>query len=64
MEEVNVLATVRELMLSDDEDEQKQSDRIKNDYEALSTSERGVVDNIFISLCGYSLATILAGEAT
>lgn len=61
----NIPATVLDLMQTDDEtDTVDQSERIKRRYEAQEPAAREAIDDIFISLCGYSLKTIIAGEAS
>jgi len=58
--QVSVVDKVRELMACDDCD---QSERLRETYEAATPEQRKVVDEIFVCLCGYSLETILAGDA-
>jgi hypothetical protein len=58
--QVSVVQKVQELMLHDDDD---QSERLQDTDERATPEQKQVVDEIFICLCGYSLATILAGDA-
>lgn len=58
--QVSVVQRVQELMLTDDCD---QSERLQDAYERAAPEQKKVVDEIFICLCGYSLETILAGDA-
>jgi hypothetical protein len=65
MQTPNIPETVLNLLETDDEtDPQGQSDRIKRRYEAQTPEVRDAIDDIFVSLCGYSLKTIIAGEAS
>jgi hypothetical protein len=56
----SVVEKIQELMLHDDED---QSDRVQQAYERASPEQKQPIDEILICLTGYSLATILAGDA-
>jgi hypothetical protein len=51
---------VAQLILSDDTDD---TQRIVTAYGKASEHEQYVIDDIFISLCGYSLRTIIDGRA-
>lgn len=56
----SIVQRVQELMLYDDED---QSERLQETYERASPEQRQAINDAFVCLCGYSLETILAGEA-
>jgi len=53
----NIVDAVQGYMLSDDTND---STRIQNSYEEATPDQRAIVDDIFASLCGYSLATIIS----
>lgn len=55
-----LIEKIQQLMLSDTED---QSERLKSLYESCVANEKEAIDQAFICLCGYSLKTILAGDA-
>lgn len=58
--QTSVVERVQELMLHDDDD---QSERLQETFERASTEQKQAINEIFVCLCGYSLETILAGEA-
>lgn len=58
----NLIDRIADLMLTDDEDRDKQSENIKRTWEASTVKERDRIDDIMISLCGYSLTTLLEDE--
>ena len=47
-------------MLEDDANTQKQSDIIKSTYENANDTQKALMDECFIALCGYSLESILS----
>lgn len=53
---MSIVSRVQEYMVTDDDD---QSERLLNDYRAASPVEQKAIDDAFICLCGYSLATII-----
>jgi len=53
---MSIVSRVHELIASDDDD---QSERLLNDYRAASPVEQKAIDDAFICLCGYSLATVI-----
>tara|TARA_R100000988_G_C4007428_1_gene173862 strand:- start:7819 stop:7998 length:180 start_codon:yes stop_codon:yes gene_type:complete len=46
-------------MLTDDERMDKKSARLKRTYETASDKEKKLIDDIFITICGYSLQTLI-----
>lgn len=54
---MTLVSAITQHILSDDTDD---SDRIHRTYAAATLEQREAVDDIFISLCGYSLATLVA----
>jgi len=46
-------------MLTDDEPTCKKSDRLERTYMNASESEQKIIDDVFITICGYSLNTLL-----
>lgn len=63
MPKPNVLEQVYNLMATDDADMVDQSNRIENAYAAADEKGKALIDEVFACLCGYSLKTILAGDA-
>jgi hypothetical protein len=61
MAKIDIVITVQTLIASDEEDTEKSSTRIAQAYDAADPACKEVIDDIFISLCGYSLKTIIAG---
>lgn len=57
---MTIIEQVQQLILNDDED---QSDGLQQFYEGQPLERKGAIDTAFIFLCGYSLQTLLAGEA-
>lgn len=60
---MNLIEQVLEAMQTDDENSDKQSRILKRDYEAATAAQRLAIDNAFICLCGWSLKTLIEGEA-
>jgi hypothetical protein len=56
-----IVPAIQELIASDDSND---GDRIRERYETSAPGTQQAIDDIFISMCGYSLKTILAGDAT
>jgi hypothetical protein len=54
-----LIDTIQEEMLSDDEDREKQSEYLERCYSESSEAEKKRIDDCFISLCGWSLETLL-----
>lgn len=50
---------VREILSDDAKDE---SDKIVKTYNSASFDQKAIIDKIFISLCGWSLETLIKGE--
>lgn len=53
---LTIVQQVQEAIFTDDTDD---SERIIQAYEEATAEQRAVVDDIFISLCGYRLATFI-----
>jgi len=58
---VTLVARIAELIATDDDD---QSERLANDYREADAKAKQAIDDAFICLCGYSLATLIAEEGT
>ena len=54
---MSIVSRVQEYIATDDDD---QSERLLNEYQEAGPKEKEAIDNAFICLCGYSLATIIA----
>lgn len=54
-----ILATIFDLMVNETEDQEKMSNNLQSFYDDAIESEKKVANNIIISLCGYSLDTII-----
>ena len=59
MEEVTLIDSIQEEMLSDDDNRERQSDYLKEAYEDASENEKKAIDRCFTALCGWSLKTLL-----
>lgn len=59
---VDIQAEVSEAILTDLDYDDRQSERIIRDYNNADDKAKVVIDNIFISLCGWSLVSIIKGE--
>lgn len=55
----NLIEKIESFMLSDDNDRDKNSDRIKTAFENSDKETQEVIDGIFMSLCGWKLSTII-----
>lgn len=53
---MTLVSAITDNILTDDTDD---SDRIHRAYAAATPDQKAVVDDIFISLCGYSLETLI-----
>ncbi len=60
---MNLIEQVYDLIVSDEENTDKQSLYMRQEYDTATAEERKVVDSIFICLCGYGLGSIINGEA-
>jgi hypothetical protein len=47
-------------MRDDDEPRDRQSERMARDYKSASPEARKAVDDAFVCLCGWTLATLIA----
>jgi hypothetical protein len=55
----NVIEDLEYQMSTDDEPNDKKSDRLKRTYINASESEKKLIDDVFITICGYSLNTLI-----
>ena len=55
----NLIEGIFTLMQKDNEDPIKQSDQLEALYEISTDTQKKAIDNAFISICGYSLDTII-----
>ena len=53
---MTIVNYIAQQILNDDEDD---SERIRYDYEHATDLDKKAIDNFCISLCGWSLATII-----
>lgn len=58
--DTSLIQKIHYLMTNDDDD---QSERLVDTYEQSGPKEKQAIDDVFVCLCGYSLKTILAGDA-
>ncbi len=58
---MNIMYQFDEAYQSDDEDWGKKSDRLINTYEKADMATKEVIDDIFITLCGWQFKTLLEG---
>jgi hypothetical protein len=56
---MNLIDYIEEEMRNDDEDREKESRRLVQDYEAASEAEKRAIDGALICLCGWSLPTLI-----
>jgi hypothetical protein len=61
-DEPNLVDRIENAIRTDTDNSVRNSERIRDKYLEASEDARTVVDDIFISLCGYSLHTLIAGE--
>ncbi|MHA1482218.1 MAG: hypothetical protein ACTSQA_02125 [Candidatus Heimdallarchaeaceae archaeon] len=55
----NVIENLEYQMSTDNEPNDKKSDRLKRTYINASESEKKLIDDVFITICGYSLNTLI-----
>ena len=55
----NLFERFEEEIRTDDECTDKKSRRLKSTYATLSSNEKDIVDDMFITLCGWSLKTFI-----
>lgn len=53
---MSLVSRIAELIASDDDD---QSERMADEYRDADPKAKEAIDNAFICLCGYSLATLI-----
>lgn len=56
---MNLIERIFNEMATDDEDTDRQSERMIADFEAADTDTRIAIDNMFVSLCGWSLTSLI-----
>lgn len=54
-----IISYVTDAILSDDDNQNKNNTRIQNSYRDANEVQRAIIDDIFISLCGWSMKTII-----
>lgn len=57
---MNLIDTIAEEIRNDDVDTDDQSARLERLYAEADAAGRGVLDDAFICLCGYSLHTLIS----
>lgn len=55
----NLIQVITMELLTDDQGDDRQALRIEKSYNEASEKEKQVIDDIFISLCGYSMASLI-----
>lgn len=50
---------IQELMLTDEDNRERQSEKLISVYESASFEQKIQIDKCFICLCGYSLETLI-----
>lgn len=53
---LDVITTIQEQMLNDDEND---SDRLIRTYEQADAAGKALIDDVLISICGYSMPSLL-----
>jgi len=59
--ERTLIDRIEAAMLADDEDRHDQSERLVAIYEAADATARAAIDDALTCICGWRLATLLAG---
>ncbi len=62
MTKTNLIYKIYELIETEEGNQDKFSEKIINKYKKTTTSNKAIIDDIFIDLCGYSLETLINGE--
>lgn len=57
---INLYERIQDDMNTDDEDTDKISRKLVARYQALTDEQKEVVDDAFITLCGWSMATMIS----
>lgn len=60
--EDTLIGKVYNHMETDEENIEKESAYLQRTYEKSNEEEKKIIDNVFMSLCGYRLITIIKGE--
>lgn len=60
--EENLVEKVLRMMETDDDNTAKNSQRIIDTYSAADDKSKAMLDDVFISLCGYSLSTLTSED--
>jgi hypothetical protein len=60
---MDAITYVLQEMQNDDEDSAKQSRKLRQTYESAAPDQKRAIDDAFIALCGWSLATVLREAA-
>lgn len=60
---IEVMDELREHIRTDDESDIKKARRLDRIYSKSTTEEKELIDDIFITVCGFSLGTILGKES-
>jgi hypothetical protein len=55
---MNLIEMVLQEMLSDDEDSDRNSERIKRAYEAADEKTKAVIDDVLICVCGWGMPSL------
>ena len=58
----NLVEKITRLIMSDDANTEKESNRIIKTYQNANDTQKALIDDVIISLCGYSLATLTSEE--
>lgn len=56
---MNLYERIEEAMRDDDESSDRKSSRLLDDYEKATKEERAAIDNMFTTLTGWRLATLI-----
>lgn len=61
--QATLLAKVERAMRTDDANRENQSERLIRKYNNATDDEKTLLDECFICLCGWSLATLIHGNS-
>ena len=58
----NLIEKITRLIMTDDANGDKESNRIIQTYQNANDVQKALIDDIFISLCGFSLNTLTSED--
>jgi hypothetical protein len=61
---MNLITKIYWEMTTDDDGNDKQAQILENEYMDATEDQQKAIDRVFIALCGWSLKTLIEGDAS